>query len=267
MKCNDIQLFLIDYLDNELDNSTREQVESHLATCPACSTEVKQLQLIQDNIESVEMEIPSPALRKGFTDMLLEEEKNERRGNNQQPVPGGKVVSIKLSSLLWRAAAAVIILFVGIVIGNKVKFGSDQPGPMAVHPTEQQSSKQKILTDMLDDESPSQRIEAVNYAEGFAVNDKKVINVLLNTLNTDKNANVRVAAVYALEKFSADKTVVDSLVISLTKQTEPVVQILLIDMLTAKKAIKAIKPMQDIISNSKTIQPVKDAAQKGLKQL
>jgi len=268
MKCNDIELLLIDYLDNELDNSIREQVDNHLKTCEACSTEVKQLQLIQDNIATTEMQQPGPALRANFLAALQNEEAELAKQDNVRQLPGKKVISLTVGGLVWRAAAAIIILFTGILIGNKVKFGGQDPaGPIAQLPTDKQNEKRKILTDMLDDESPSQRIEAVNYAEGIAANDQKVINVLLNTLNTDKNTNVRVAAVYALEKFSGDKTVLDSLTASLPKQTEPVVQILLIDMLAAKKATKAIKPMQDIIQNSKNIQPVKDAAAKGLKQL
>ncbi len=267
MRCNDIQLFLIDYLDNELDESSREDIEKHLAECEKCSREVKQLQLIQDNIALTEMEQPSDALRGNFLAMLQNEETEMDKPDNVRRLPGKKVISITIGGLIWRAAAAIIILFTGILIGNKVKFGSQGQGPITSALPDTQTKKRAILADMLDDESPSQRIEAVNYAEGIAANDQKVINVLLSTLNNDKNTNVRVAAVYALEKFSGDKTVLDSLSSSLTKQTEPVVQILLIDMLAAKKATKAIKPMQDIMQNSKTIQPVKDAAAKGLKQL
>jgi len=264
MKCNDVELLLIDYLDNNLDAATREQVESHLHTCEACSKEVKQLQLIEDNIKTVEMQQPSAALRAGFLAALG----NEEAAIEKQPakqLAGKKVISLTVGGLVWRAAAAIIILFTGILIGNKMKFDNRQV--VASKTDDKQSEKRKILVNMLDDESPSQRIEAVNYAEGIAANDQKVINVLLNTLNTDKNSNVRVAAVYALEKFSGDKTVLDSLCTSLSKQTEPIVQILLIDMLSAKKAIKAKQPIQDIIQNSKTIKPVKDAAVKGLKQL
>lgn len=268
MKCNDVKLLLIDYLDNQLDSNTRGQVEAHIKTCGECSTELKQLQLLQDNIATTQMEQPGPALRHNFLAALQDEEAELAKQNNVRQMPGKKVISLTIGGLVWRAAAAIIILFTGILIGNKVKFGDGETGGrLAAKPTQKQTEQRKILADMLDDESPSQRIEAVNYAEGIAANDQKVISVLLNTLNTDKNANVRVAAVYALEKFSGDKTVLDSLTASLSKQTEPVVQILLIDMLAAKKVTKAVKPMQDIIQNSKTIPQVKDAAAKGLRQL
>lgn len=254
----------MDYLDNHLDAANRAQVETHLHTCEACSKELKQLQLIDDNIKTVEMQQPSASLRANFL-AALESEETEQGKQPVKQLPGKKVISLSIGGIVWRAAAAIIILFTGILIGNKMKL--DTPQAVASKADEKQSKKRKILVNMLDDESPSQRIEAVNYAEGIAANDRNVINVLLNTLNNDKNTNVRVAAVYALEKFSADKVVLDSLCVSLSKQTEPIVQILLIDMLSAKKAVKAKKPIQDILQNSNTMKPVKEAAAKGLKQL
>jgi hypothetical protein len=269
MRCNDIQLFLIDYLDNELDESTREQVESHLLTCEKCRQEIKELQTIQEEIATVEMEEPSPALRRGFINMLYDETGELDKKDNVKQLRGDRVVSIKLSHLIWQAAAAIIILFVGVALGSKLKFGSQPVNSpqVATLTKEVQELKQKLMVNMLDDESPSQRIEAVNYAEGFSSSNQQVVDALLNALNNDKNVNVKVAALYSLAKFTDDKRVLDSLVTSLSKQTEPLVQILLINTLTARKEIKAIKPIQDIISNSKTIKPVRDAAEKGLKEL
>jgi hypothetical protein len=54
---------------------------------------------------------------------------------------------------------------------------------------------------------------------------------------------------------------------SLSRQTEPVIQIVLINMLAAKKETRAIQPIRDIISNDKTIKEVKDIAAKKLKTL
>jgi len=267
MSCNDIQLFLIDYLDEQLDDKTRKQVEEHLHTCPECSKELKQLMLLQDNIDMQEMVAPPATLRMGFMH-TLEEEVGKLAKQQQQTAtkePGSKIISLTVGGIAWRAAAAVIILFVGIAIGYKVRFDGQQGVVAKTQP--KQGAEQKVLVNMLDDESPSQRIEAVNYAENLGNKNKNVINVLFNTLNTDKSANVRVAAVFALEKYTDDKAVLDSMVASLSKQTEPIVQILLIDILSSRKVTKAIKPIQDILTNEKSIKEVKEAAEKGLKKI
>jgi len=267
MSCNDIQLFLIDYLDEQLDHKTRKQVDEHLHTCPECSKELKQLTLLQGTINAEEMAAPPATLRMGFMH-TLEEEAGKLAKQEQQTEtkkPGAKVISLTVGGLAWRAAAAVIILAIGIGIGYKVRFDGQQGG-IAVKPVKQDAG-QKALVNMLDDESPSQRIEAVSYADNLGNKNKNVINVLFNTLNTDKSANVRVAAVFALEKYTDDKTVLDSMVASLSKQTEPIVQILLIDILSSKKVTKAIKPIQDILTNDKSIKEVKEAAEKGLRKI
>jgi hypothetical protein len=79
--------------------------------------------------------------------------------------------------------------------------------------------------------------------------------------------NVRLASLYALSKFSDRPEVTDSLVGSLSKQTEPVIQIVLINMLADKKEAKAKKPIEDILSDQKTMKEVKDIAAKKLKSL
>ena len=97
--------------------------------------------------------------------------------------------------------------------------------------------------------------------------DDKVMNALLGTMNKDKNVNVRLAALYSIAKFAGSQVVRDSLVASLPRQTEPIMQIVLINILTERKESKAKGPIQDILSDKKAIKPVKDMAQKGLRML
>lgn len=127
--------------------------------------------------------------------------------------------------------------------------------------------QETMMFNGLKDQSPSERIKAVGYAEDIVNPNEKVINALTNTLNHDKNVNVRLAALYSLAKFTDDRKVMDTLVTSLSNQTEPIIQIVLINILTEKKEVKAIGPIQDLIQNGKTLKEVKDIAQKGLKSI
>ncbi|HVX48881.1 MAG TPA: zf-HC2 domain-containing protein [Chitinophagaceae bacterium] len=267
MNCDDIQLLLIDYMDDTLDNSTRIQVQQHLAGCPACSAALEELAAIQDSIDTVEMEQPSPALRQNFKEMLH----NEAGSLVIQAVPkapaGKKVISFTVSHLLWRAAAVIVIFGTGLFAGSRLQTNNGQQPQVATLQKDVQDLKQKLMINMLDDESPSQRIEAVNYADDFNTYSQPVVNALLNALNNDKNVNVRLAALYSLDKFSSNRVLIDSLVLSLPRQTDPIIQIGLINMLAAKKARQAIKPIKDIISNTNTIKEVKVIAEKGLKEI
>jgi len=124
-----------------------------------------------------------------------------------------------------------------------------------------------MLLNLLNEESASDRIRAVGYADEINNPDPKIIHALINTLNEDKNLNVRLAAVNSLAKYSGNPMVVDSLIASLGKQTEPLLQIVLIKVLTDQKQTKAIEPIKAILSNKQTLQPVKDIAEQGLKKV
>ena len=62
--------------------------------------------------------------------------------------------------------------------------------------------KKATMFTMLKEESSSDRIQAVRYVEDLDNPDQNVIEVLIKTLNNDKNVNVRMAAAYALSKFA-----------------------------------------------------------------
>ncbi|HEV3324190.1 MAG TPA: hypothetical protein VG052_01250, partial [Puia sp.] len=127
--------------------------------------------------------------------------------------------------------------------------------------------KEAMLFSLIDDESASQRIKAVSYAEEITNPDQKVMEVLVGTLNNDKNVNVRLAALYSLASFSDNRVVRDSLVASLPRQSEPLIQVMLINLLAAKRESRAIGPIKEIISNKNTLPAVKEAAQQSLKTL
>ena len=171
-------------------------------------------------------------------------------------------------SPVWRVAAAIILLIGGAWIGATYQSRKDaKPDQLALLQKEVKEMKQVMLFSLIDDESASQRIKAVSYAEEMSNPDQPVIDALMNTLNNDKNANVRLASLYSLARWSDNRAVRDSLVLSLGKQTEPIVQIVMINLLAEKRERRAIAPMRAILSNDKALKEVKDAAQKGLRVL
>jgi HEAT repeat protein len=120
---------------------------------------------------------------------------------------------------------------------------------------------------MLKDESSSNRIQAVSYVDDLDKADENVIEVLIKTLNYDKNVNVRMAAAYALSKFADQRTVCDSLVRSLSLQNDPILQVTLINILAERKEKSALIPIQKIISNKSTLKEVRAVAENSLRVL
>jgi HEAT repeat protein len=119
----------------------------------------------------------------------------------------------------------------------------------------------------LKEESSSDRIQAVRYADDLDSPDANVIDVLVKTLNNDKNVNVRMAAAYALSRFADRRAVCDSLVKSLALQNDPILQVTLINILVERKEKSALRPIQAIIANKKTMKEVRAVAENSLRVL
>ena len=120
---------------------------------------------------------------------------------------------------------------------------------------------------LLRDESSSSRIQAVNYITEIPDPDRKMIDAMICTLNNDENVNVRLTAAFALSKFGSDQAVRDSLVNSLSRQKDPILQVSLINILVDLKEQKARLLIQKILSDEKTMDVVKSVAQSGIRTL
>ena len=285
MNCKEIQTKLIDWLDGSLDEATAAAITEHVASCAECSREAKELKELLTTMQDSPIEVPPPVLRESFDTMLQSELNMLTTANIIQEFPAegrgslsskdgkggqpGKTIRLPFTAPVWRVAAALILLGSGIGIGMALK---SRPTPdtstnetLAALRQEVKEMKEQVMLNMIDDESASQRIKAVSYSEEMPSPNQQVIDVLVNTLNQDKNVNVRLAALYSLQRFSDRRAVRDSLVNSLRMQKEPIIQVVLINLLAEKRDTRAIKPIQDIMTDKKTLKEVKDAAQRSLK--
>lgn len=274
MNCKDIQAKLIDYLDGRLDEASTTEIEEHLSACAACSREMEDVQELMTAMETTSLETPPAALRDSFN-MMLQSELNMQTTTNiieefptaTQP-PATDAGIFRFSSPLWRVAAAVILVAGGIGIGMTLRPKPAEPSAreeIADMRKELKEMKEEVLFNLINDESASQRIKAVSYVDGMASPDQPVIGALVNTLNHDKSVNVRLASLYSLARFADRQAVRDSLVNSLKVQTDPIIQVVLINLLGEKRETRAIAPIKEIMTNKKTMQEVKDAAQRSLR--
>jgi hypothetical protein len=267
MQCNEVEQLLIDFLDGQLHPADEEALQKHLQTCEACVNVLEQYKMLFRSIEENKFENPGPALREKF-DIMLQSEINIYKTSRTLPeTEGEKVIPIKKYSLWLRIAASIILLASGIWIGSKVTPTSNDSEQIAQLRSQVNDVKEVLTLNLLNEESASERIRAVNYAEEINNPDEKIVTALIATMNEDKNVNVRLTALYALARFSDKTAVTDSLIVSLKKQTDPIMQIALINILTEKKETKAKELIREILLDKNTLKPVKDIAQKGLNLL
>jgi hypothetical protein len=284
MKCKEVQSLLVEWLDGHVDSMSRDGIGRHLKSCPSCSQEARDLKEMIQVMDGVSPEIPSAALRENFYSMLQSEQNLLATEIIIEGRPSGRVIAF-LSSPWIRAAAVAVIFALGFLAGEFLRVGRE---PLAAAGSAGNNTanganganseitrlrqdvkdiKEVLMFNLLANESASERIQAMNYAEEISHPDSKVLHALIHTLNNDKNVNVRLASLYSLDRFSDEAAVRDSLVESLKRQKEPLIQVMLINMLAEKKESRAVKPIQDILSNDKTLKEVKEAARKGLRTM
>lgn len=267
MKCEEFENAIIDYLENKLDSGFKKDFEKHIETCEKCLDELRDFQRILRVISEEKMEIPDDTMRINFYHMLHSEIKK----NETKQVPP---VIMKRESWynrsFYRVAAGIALLICGLVTGMLIYSGivaSSQKLELARLQGEVTNLRKTAMFTMLDKESSSERIMAVSYADAMDVPDQSVIDALVNTLNNDKNVNVRLAAAYALARYSNQDTVRDSLVQSLPLQNDPILQITLINILVDSKETRALGPIEKIINDESTNEEVKKIAKDRAKLL
>ncbi|MFH0841894.1 MAG: HEAT repeat domain-containing protein [Bacteroidota bacterium] len=266
MNCAEFNEKIIDYLEDALDEKEKHSIEKHLETCDQCLDELREIREIMQLMDNSRQSEPGETLRINFYRMLYDE--IMRASGTVQKVPP-EYTERWYTRGSFRVAAGVALLVTGILTGMIINSLTDRYNRQML--TEMQSEltamKKTALFTMLRDESSSSRIQAVNYADDIDTPDENLIEVLVKTLNNDKNVNVRMAAAYALEKYADQRSVSDSLVTSLSYQSDPILQVTLINILVGRGEKSAYDPINRLIKNENTNEQVRKIAQNGIKQL
>ncbi len=266
MKCKELEEKIIDYLDNKLDKEENLEIEKHLETCERCIDEFRDLKQVMKLISSKEDIEPDDSLRINFYHMLHSEiKKSKVRGTAEK----AGTSTVWYDRGIFRIAAGFALLICGTLTGILIQSGisNSHQAQLEQLKTEVTSLKKAAMFTMLKEESSSNRIQALNYADELDTPDINVIEILVKTLNTDKNVNVRMAAAYALAKYADQQVVCDSLVRSLSLQSDPILQVTLINILVERREKSAVKPIQKIIKDEGTLDEVKKIAEKSIKIL
>ncbi|MBN8826503.1 MULTISPECIES: HEAT repeat domain-containing protein [unclassified Spirosoma] len=166
------------------------------------------------------------------------------------------------------ASVSLIILgFAGGIIYNHWRAASPESVSSREETPSALAMKQVLTFEHLPKTSASERIQAVNQSYELKQIDQDITQLLINTLNFDANVNVRLAACQALSHFANEPGVREALIQSLKIQTDPNLQISLIDTLVAIKEKRAVDEMQRLAQNQQVLDAVRQKAEEGINHL
>lgn len=172
---------------------------------------------------------------------------------------------LHFSVLSRRIAAGVALIIGGFAAGYY--YNNHQENIMIVDNTPESTLKKTLQFEQVSLTSASDRIDAVNQSLELKELDQDLIQLLINTLNFDDNVNVRLAACQALARFEDEPMVREGLIQSLKIQTDPNIQITLIELLVMMKEKRASTTMEQISKDRAAMDVVRLKAQEGAAKL
>lgn len=273
MTCDEAKLLLPDYWSQTLSDQDDLALEGHIAVCEACRAEAerlgelwKSLALIPASSDDFE---PTSRLRGRFYDTLSA----YRQGLESAPRRGlrEKILALWPRQPAWQMAFSFALLVIGVGLGYEMRPGTAQPaqadGEISQLRGEVNNMRQMVALSLLQQQSASERLRGVSYAYRVQPSDTEVLSALLTTVNQDSNVNVRLAAVDALHAFGSSPVMRTAIIQSIRKQTTPLVQVALIDLLVDLKETQAAPELQQIASDPQIDAGVRQHAQWALGKL
>ncbi len=267
MKCEETRERMPDFLTGDLDKKVKAEFDAHITRCSVCGDELRQLSETWTKLGVLPVEQPSPGLRNRFYTML----EAYKEGSEAEKAAAGprRKFSFSLGQIwprqpVFQFAAGLVLIVLGIAAGYFLR--NPQPQLAALH-QEIDGMRQMVAVSLLQQPSPSDRIQGASFSSQVQAPSRKTLDALLQTLDYDPNVNVRLAAVDALYLFSSYPEVKERAIHSLANQESPLVQVALIDLLVGIREKRAVDAFKTLIQDQNLNPAVKQKAELGIQQL
>ncbi|MGB0523858.1 MAG: HEAT repeat domain-containing protein [Flammeovirgaceae bacterium] len=253
---------LLDYMQGNLNPEEKQGMEAYMAQQGQDLSEFHELNTVWLKMEDLATPAPSTNMRDKFYQNLASFKQDEA----QKKKTSLQLLLTFLTQLFqqaWAKQLAFGLLFalVGWVIGYQMR-GNETLSNLESMATEMQHMKQVMMLSLMEQESASKRIKAVNMVHNMDNVDERVIKLLLKSLNEDPNINVRLVAAEALQNFTSRPLVRQNLIQSITTQESPLVQIALVDVLLSLQDNATSDALKALLENEKiNLEVRKKAAQ------
>jgi hypothetical protein len=271
MRCEDIKKNFPDYLVGDLDQNSADNIQAHIADCPACRQELEDMSAVWTKLGVLPEEHPTNGLRERFYGMLEEyktEVSRERPLHHLKQFFNSLFYRSQSKHPAYRFALGFIPLFLGLSLGYILFSGNQKAGSQsAALRREVQDLRQMLAVSLLDQKSTTERLRGVNLSYGLENPDSRTIEALLDTLNNDSNINVRLAAVDALYLFYNSPSVKEGIIRSLSQQHSPFLQVALVDLLIDMKERQALESFKKLVAANELDPKVKQKLEQGIKEL
>lgn len=264
MNCPEAQSLIPDFLLGETDDARARDLQDHARRCEACRRELEHLGFLWSKLGVITEEQPGPRLRERFYSML-----ESRLAPSPRRVSLGDWVRgwwPRRPALQFGLALALAVL--GMGAGWLLKpGGSGEEAAFTRLSDELERTRNTVAVSLLNQVSPFDRLQGVQYSAGLSQPDDSTLESLLSILDSDPSVSVRLAAVEALFLFSDRPRVKEGILAALPRQDSPLVQVALVDLLVGIKEKRALHSLEELIRNKELEPDVQSRIRRGIQTL
>jgi hypothetical protein len=217
------------------------------------------IQVINNAILKMNDATPSPRLDEQFKAALANEKKSLPKSSSSFSWSGFFQWSPSLS-------LGTMMLVIGLMVGYSIHYF--QPDTEVKKMSAQLNEMKEIMMlTMLEKESATERLKAVNISDNLVQASSKVTDALIHVLNTDPNVNVRLATLDVLVDYTNDPLVRVQLVKSISMQDSPLVQIALAELMVALKEKSSVNELKKVMEGKTIPAEVKEKLRESINTL
>ncbi|MEM1136324.1 MAG: HEAT repeat domain-containing protein [Bacteroidota bacterium] len=267
MTYDEARLLMMEYLEGKLDNDKAARLDAFINEHEDFKKEFGNMKNLWMNMSQLEIPEASPKMKTSFYAMLA---------GYQQGLEAKKDSLWEQALLLlqkwWtksyvpQAVLGVTLLLLGIQIGYNLQKSGDQEKMLGLT-KEVQQMKQMMLLTLIEQQSATQRLKAVNLAYEIDNYDAKVVATLFHTLYNDENTNVRLAAVEALFNLAEQSEVREGLIRAILEQDSPIVQSALVDIMLALQEKNVTQTLKEFLKKDSVNQEIRNKVNSSLLKL
>jgi hypothetical protein len=268
MNCTLASHILPEYLSESLSQEKELEFLSHLSTCETCREETERLGSLWRGLALLPATMPEPGnlVRERFYESLAAYKhgmESARSGWRE------KLAALWPKQPAWQMGISFALLVLGVGAGYTMrteKHEVQQPDVAQLR-GEVSNMRQMVALSLMQQQSAGERLRGVSWAYRVESSDTEVLSALLSTVNNDASVNVRIAAVDALHAFGASPVTRTAIVQAIPKQTSPLVQTALIELLVDLKVTDAASDLKKISTDPEMNVSVQERAKWALGKL
>ena len=275
MNCERVKEQIPECLAGHMDKVEREKLIEHLETCAACRNELAELGAVWRSMEALAIPAePEPVMKSRFMEVMEAYQEGLLAAQTHAARESAKVVPAKTGwsgfwphKPVWQFALAAGLLAAGVFAGKFAATPRSENPEMAQLKGQVEGLRQLVALSLLQEQSPSQRLQGVTYSVQMAQPDAQVEQALLHAVTHDPNINVRLSAVEALEKYAGKPEIRRALEDAVAVQESPLVQVAVIELLVQINDTDAAPALQKLVRDAQADETVRKQASQALQKL